>query len=356
MTQLTENQQKVMDAIHNGANTTETIAEKSGLAKGSIPAVINSLVKRELVVKNEDGTYTFSGQIDPTNEMDQIGQTMEKSANAFSKNLLASNSNESGRSILVLIPYKKSAAAGEELKYALRTWAKNAAFDFQVVIVGDSEPWFSEEIIHVQHDGHLVKEDCDCPAPAMVQNPQADVAHKLITAIASLQMEGEFILSNDDIFILSPQTIEMIRIPKVLASGLEQAGRSGGTYSKNAQRTLALLNKKGWPARNYGTHTPAVINARMLAEIFEDVDVTEKGYLLTSLYFNRLHSGPRPSTINGSAPNDTVLGSVYKSDPNPAVIKKAFESRWYINTNTEGWKAVKPLLEEAFPDKSKFEK
>src|SRR5690606_3374506 len=112
------------------------------------------------------------------------------------------NDFKSDEAITLVIPYLKSEAAGEELKYALRTWEANFEKKVNLVIIGDKEDWFSDDVVHIPHDGHLIDEDCGCDNPKKIRNPQADVAHKLMTAISAGAVDGDFILSNDDIFLL----------------------------------------------------------------------------------------------------------------------------------------------------------
>ena len=46
----------------------------------------------------------------------------------------------------VVIPYCKEFAQGRELLFTLRSWYNNARFPANLVIIGDREDWFSEEV------------------------------------------------------------------------------------------------------------------------------------------------------------------------------------------------------------------
>ncbi len=258
--------------------------------------------------------------------------------------------------IPVIIPYLKSAAAGDELKMAIRSMEKNFNFPFTIIVVGDREEWFADKIVHIPHEPHVITEDCGCPNPSQVIDPQADVAHKLLTAITALGIEDKFILTNDDIFVLEPQTLSQIELLKRLPNSLYETGAEGSTYKKNALRTAEFLKANGCPTYNFGTHTPMVFDAEDFTDMLANIPTTEKGYLLESLYFNGLHPNARPLIVNGSSAHDGVLGSVYKSQPNMDIIEQAFKSRWYFNCNTDGYQAIKPLLLTAFPEPSSFEK
>lgn len=258
--------------------------------------------------------------------------------------------------IVLLIPYLKSEAAGEELKYALRTWEANYADNIEVVVVGDKEDWFSDEVKHIPHDVHLIDEDCGCDTPKKVRNPQADVAHKIFTAIAADAVNGHFILSNDDIFLLGRigfEQINFLRANGELDSGV---GTSGGTYRQNALRTAQELSKRGFPTVRYGTHTPVVLESGLLAEVIKEYRATEQGLLLTSAYFNHWHPNARGVVRVTGQRDCTILASVYRSNPDEKVLADAFEKRLFLNCNAKGWNAIKSIFERVYDKPSRFEK
>jgi len=255
----------------------------------------------------------------------------------------------------LVIPYLKSEAAGDELKYALRNWDAKFKGDLRVVVIGDREDWFSDEIVHIPHEVHLIDEDCGCDNPKKVRNPQADVAHKLLTAIASGDVTGDFILTNDDIFILGETTLADLAYLRVAGKLETGAGKSGGIYHQNATRTAQLLREKGRPTFRYGTHTPVVLNAGLLAEVIKEYNATERGTLLTSLYFNHHYPDARGMVTVTGGKECTILASIYRENPDKEVLHQALERRKFINVNSAGWKAIKPILEADYPEKSRFE-
>lgn len=343
MQNLTENQQKVLEAVQNGASNPAEVAQKSGLAKSSITAVVNSLIKKELILKSEEGVLSIPAE--PTTETPtEIAHQVDENPNV---------GNSSDTRIKVLIPYLKSEVAGEELRYALRSWEQNFKEDFQVVVIGDREDWFSPEIVHIPHEPHLVKEQCNCPAPSMIRNPQADVTHKLFTAIASGIIKGNFILSNDDIFLLGETYLADIQILKAFGS-LHAAGAEGGLYRQNVQNSLKALTENKLPTHKYGTHTPMYINAEKLIEVIEKYNALEKGHLLTSLYFNEAYPHARPIQVDGGK-RDQILASVYRPDVEPALLDAVFANRKFMNCNSRGWKSVENHLKKHFPTASRFE-
>ncbi|HWK58117.1 MAG TPA: hypothetical protein VNQ80_12295 [Parapedobacter sp.] len=255
--------------------------------------------------------------------------------------------------ITVLIPYLASAAAGGELKHALRTWEQNYQGDFRVVVVGEREDWFSDEITHLPIDVHMVDEDCGCDNPKKIRNPQADVAHKLLYAITSGTVNGQFILTNDDIFLLGPTTLSELQQPKILGN-LTDINKKG-MYGDNARRTSSMLKSAGKATLNYGTHTPMVLDSEKLADTIRGYKALDKGVLLTSAYFNHHQPEPRGLIKLNGALNGTILISVYSENPPLDVVQTALKRRKYLNCNTRGWKKISHIFEEAYPEKSRFE-
>ena len=340
MTELTDNQKKVVESIKDGHAAIDEITVNSGLSKPQVTGVITSLSKKGLIDKNTDGTYSLV-QSESSEEQSSKGSDLET--------VLPGQKN-----LKVLIPYLRSEAAGEELKYALRSLQENLKLPFQVVIIGDREDWFSPNIIHIPHEVHLIKEDCNCPAPSMVRNPQADVTHKIFTAIASGEIEGDFILSNDDIFLLGPTYLSEIEVLKAFGT-LDKGGKEGGIYNQNIKRTAKVLEANKLPTHRYGAHIPVLLNADHLLEIIEKYNALDKGFLLTSLYFNEKFPEARPIQVTGTA-NDSILASAYRADIPKDLLLQVFQTRKFLNCDSKGWQAVRPFLEQAFPNPSDYEK
>ncbi|SEG62761.1 hypothetical protein [Sphingobacterium lactis] len=338
MTQLTENQNKVIDGLKNGHNSIESLVTSTGLAKRTVIGTLTSLLKSELIVKEEDDTYSINGFIEVAGD-DQETENQERN---------------DVQPIQVLIPYLKSEAAGDELKIALRALQQNLKMPFEVVIIGDQEDWFSPEITYIPHEQHLVKEVCNCPAPAMIRNPQADVNHKIFTAISSGIISGNFILSNDDIFLLAPTYPEDIGILKAFRDDLNKTGTGTSLYAQNNLRAAKALAANSLPSVRYGTHTPMLFNADKLLEIIEKYNCLENGYPIESLYFNELYPDARPLILSGDA-NDSLLASAYRADIPKNVLDNVFKERKFLNSNSKGWISIKEHLEEAFPNPSRYE-
>ncbi|MDQ1150165.1 hypothetical protein QE382_002149 [Sphingobacterium zeae] len=350
---LSEKESKVLALVIAGVLVASAIAEQSELSVGSVNAVLNSLINKDLLLRNEDKSVSLTATgveyKKSLNESDQAAKDAKGEENSSTD----PTHIEGQQPIAVVIPYLKSEAAGEELRYALRSWADHFLEDHRIIIVGDKEDWFSPEITHVPLDPVLILEDCNCAAPAEIRNPQADVTHKILTLIASGEVTGDFILTNDDIYLAGPTALIDIQVLKAFGD-LEDHAKGTSLFCQNSLRTKQALAKEGLSTHHYGTHTPMFVNAEILAEVIEKYNATEKGYLLTSLYFNYRFPDARPIQITGNI-KDGVLASVYRDSVEPAMMWDLFQQRKFINCNSKGWLSVKNVIAKVFPQPSRYE-
>lgn len=346
MSQLTDKQQLVLNLIVAGFITIETIGKESNMSKSSLNPILSSLITKNLILRNAEGTYSSVG----------TDSTSTTPANADDNTQTESIDEQIISSVItVIIPYFKDEAVGEELKYAFRSWEKNFKEDFRVIVVGDHEDWFSPDLVHIPHEPILITEVCNCPVPALIRNPQADITNKILTVITAENITNGFIYSNDDIFLLGETSLADIECLKAFVHNLEVTGQGKGLYAQNNRLTAKALIDAGLPIVRYGTHTPVALHGDKLVEIIEKYNATENGYPIESLFNNEMFPQARPILLDGGA-NDPILASAYRSDIKPEVLAKVFESRKFLNCDSKGWHAVEPFLKQAFPIPSRFEK
>lgn len=247
--------------------------------------------------------------------------------------------------ITVVIPYRDDKAKGDELRYALRGWAKHLV-GCRVVIVGDAPAWLAKEVVHIAADD-----------PS--DNAQENTTAKLMAAIASDEVPETFILSCDDIYPATFLTISDIDIPK--ANGpLENKSTLGGHYRKTVADTLAVLRKKGFAQPwDYDTHTPYMFSKDILAEVLETYGSGDMTLLIPTLYFNHLYPDLVPILIDGGVGRKACtqfVGRVYRKNPNMEVLREAAANRKFINHNNDGYEGCMEVLKEKYPDKCRFEK
>lgn len=239
----------------------------------------------------------------------------------------------------VVIPYCKEFAQGKELLFALRSWYNNALFPANLVIIGDREDWFGEEVTVIEHQ-------------RTSDNPQIDTMEKLKLAIESSEVTERFIWTNDDIYLVNRVSLAHIEIPKVL--GELNPSQFKGVYANNMSRTVMLLDKIGLPKLNYGTHTPVLFEKSKLMEMLERFPEAESGVLFSSLYFNSQAFPTHPVVLNWKT--DQFLLPVISQNPDEQKAKELLRRKVFLNNTVSGHSAwLEKFLEQMFPEPSIFE-
>lgn len=243
--------------------------------------------------------------------------------------------------ICIVIPYLAAKAKGGELRYAVRAWEKGMR-SVRIVIVGDKPAWAGKALEHIPHK-------------PVSTNPQVDVAHKMMAAIASDLVPDVFVWTNDDIYTLCP--VELADIITLKSHGrLANRGKSNGVYQENAKRTLEALKKQGIAAPyDYATHTPVVVEKEGLAKVIEQFGCDKEGHLVYTLYANMFFKDHRPIVTQNDG-RGSIIASVYRPNPDTRILDKVLATRKWVNNNDAGWTALEPKLKELFPDKCRFEK
>lgn len=242
--------------------------------------------------------------------------------------------------ITVVIPYCKEFAQGRELLFALRSWQHNVRFGINIVVIGDREDWFSDEITFIEHE-------------RISDNAQVDTLAKLRVAVESAEVTGRFIWTNDDIYVMNPISLAHIELPKVL--GTLNSDKYKGLYAENMKRTKLLLEKNGLLCLNYGTHTPLLFDKGQLTAMFERFPELENGgYLFPSVYYNSLPYPTQPVYLDWKT--DQVLLPVVSKQPDEKVVEEMLSRKVFMNNAVSGYSSwLEKFLEDCFPSPSDFE-
>jgi len=247
--------------------------------------------------------------------------------------------------VAIVIPYLKRKAQGKELLHAIRSIAKNFAHDdYMLVIIGDKEDWFGDEILHLDHT-------------CIGDNPQADVIDKMKQILADERIPEGFIWSNDDIYFVAPTTLEDIQVLKV-AGNLVDDG-SVTLYNRNRIRTINLLKKHGCPIRNFATHMPVFFLKEKMVEVFEGIpEMNSQGLLMSSLYFN-LQYPKAPVVTHDWKKDKWALRVVSKlaTEEKKQAFRDLIKTKHFLNHSENGYSAIlMDWIGRQFPEKSRFEK
>lgn len=217
----------------------------------------------------------------------------------------------------VVYTYKSSHDHGEELKYSLRSLNNIYNWDGSVFVVGDKEDWFSDNIIHINHNSQ--------------SNAYADVADKILLACRSHDIPSDFIYMMDDVYVTEP-----VEFSNIHRGFIEDYNRES-IHTNYVRATRDFLEEKLKIEKplNYEVHAPFFINKEKWLQVYNPIALSIKSstpYQWKSVYGNLFMIG----------------GKLFED-------KKTYDthllSGTYISTNY-----FTHELKDLFPKPSKFEK
>lgn len=154
-----------------------------------------------------------------------------------------------------------------ELKYSLRS-LKNLKHD-RVFIVWH-KPYWVQNVIHI-------------PAEDPYKIKSLNALHKITIACKDERISEDFILMNDDFYILKPTEIKYYQRWKIIdhLEYRKQKEQENSIYCKNLKKTLELF--PDW--YDFSLHLPIIYNKSKFLDLFNHYDM-KQGYLLRNLYCN----------------------------------------------------------------------
>lgn len=152
-----------------------------------------------------------------------------------------SNANANQR-LPIVVPYRNSGDGGLEFKHAIRSWSNLQEWNGQLFVIGDSEEWFSDKIIHIPHG-------------KSANSPYTDVNNKLLVACNDGRISDDFIVMNDDFFCRKPAAIPTAYKGKLADEPTDSHYRQS-LHSTNDW----LIGRKIDKPLNYELHIPIIIN------------------------------------------------------------------------------------------------
>lgn len=234
----------------------------------------------------------------------------------------------------IVIPYKDEVQKGLELKYALRSIEKNLSGWDRVVFIGCDFPGW----LDIMECAFILMADID-------GYKERSIYQKLLAACNSEMVSENFIYWNDDHFLLKPLHVSEI---KYWHSGPLARRNVYNRERIKQENTLEFFSAELHPhVCNYDIHTPIIFNKQLFKEIFTP---QQQELCIKSLYCNLM-----PIDINKDynkfefMEDCKIVGHFSKEE-----VKKKIEGRLFFSTNAICNETVE-VLEELFPEKSKFE-
>lgn len=243
--------------------------------------------------------------------------------------------------IAVVIPYLKRAAQGKELLFAMRSWAQNFDAAIHIVVIGDKEDWFGNDVIYI-------------PMEQSSQNPQVNTFEALKLALTSDLVSDRFIWTNDEIYLVNPIGLAHIEVPKTL--GYFNPKAYTGIYKENMERTIKFLESRGClNPLNFSTHTPVLMDKEEVVSLLELYpEITSGEYLFSGIYFAFKDNWHHPQWLDWK--HDSWLLPLVSQNPDKEKFSEMIVQKCFLNNSVSGYgKFLETYLTEVFPDKCRFE-
>jgi len=207
----------------------------------------------------------------------------------------------------IVYPLKR-AGYNRELRYSLRS-LKNLPHD-QVFIVGEIQPWV-KNVIHI-------------PVPQR-DTKYANSRANILTAARDPRVSDDFILMNDDFYVLSPQkSVPVMHQGDMDAFMATFPHRSA--YWELMVATRELLRELGITRpKFYELHVPTVYNKAKLLAMVERFDGRE--YMMRTVYHNLYRSGgKRRDDVKVHKPGMEIVATDYLSSSNAMIKRQSFKA------------------------------
>lgn len=182
-------------------------------------------------------------------------------------------------SIPDVVYFVKPSEVNEELRYSLRS-LKNVNHG-NIYLIGYKPEWVDEKYIHI---------------PTKQRgNKYENIRENFLALLGSTAISDEFILMNDDFFVMSPtKSIPVLRRLKALEYyiGLFKKVDETSEYVTSMQATYDLL--RSWDLKklsSYELHTPMIFNKTKLRELFANMPKDFSVSHVRTLYGNYFDIG-----------------------------------------------------------------
>lgn len=223
-----------------------------------------------------------------------------------------------------------------ELRYCLRSVEQNFSGVDNVYIIGQKPDW-------IQNVNHIAVEDIRDG-----KFRDYNIYLKIVAGCRTAELSEDFLYMSDDHFILQEYLIR--EFPYYYRGNLEDKIASFSEYVPYVnvlKNTYYYLDKNLFPTKDYQVHCPVIYNKGEFIKLFPS-PWPEYGFALKSIYCNQ-------ALIDNS--KDIFIPDCKISiRQDRAGLLKAIENRPFFSIGNRALdNTMKALLEELFPNKSKYE-
>lgn len=221
----------------------------------------------------------------------------------------------------------------EELRYSIRSVVKNLPHA-RIWVVGGKPAWYTGKYIKVQQ------------SKSKFQNAKANI----VAITKSTEISDNFILMNDDFFIVSP----VDEVKYYHAGSLQRkldyflSTHPGSQYTALLQKSMNVLQRMGIKdPLDYALHVPMMMNKERLKEILP------LGISWRLAYGNIYSVG---GEFIDSTENKTRDVKMYIRDNKLTDVSGNPLSKIYLSTDDASFVQLEKMFKEMFPDRSAYER
>jgi hypothetical protein len=177
-----------------------------------------------------------------------------------------------------------------EIEYSMRSVKQNFQGDARLFVVGD-KPEVSMDFIHIPGYPRYTEH----PSKRAGYRQHVDQYYKKLAMVESDEIEDNFALMYDDIFMLKPFDEDELKINwaraevKVIDSYLRSPGRMGDLSYKEIWRATyegikLMRDMQGLPTYDWETHTPRYFNKEKLKWVLSKSDFIGNPRIISAIY------------------------------------------------------------------------
>lgn len=216
--------------------------------------------------------------------------------------------------------------ANEELRYSIRSVLANFEKCRNIWVVGGKPDWYTGNFMPVRPVG----------------NAYANVRHNLQQVIDNPKISKNFLLMNDDFFILRKLNSGIVYHGGLLINRCmeHQASVGPNLYARSLSQTDTFLKRNGIKEPlNYELHTPMVLNKKKLSS------VVGQPYQVRSMYGNL-------NNIGGTKIQDVKIYSDVRFSNSSSNLDNGTP---FVSTDDQSFFDLQEYLQKEFPDPSPYE-
>jgi len=210
-------------------------------------------------------------------------------------------------------------AAGDELRYAIRSVYTYFDGEVKVLLVGDKPDWYSGEFIELPR----------IPKPSTPGSPHGlmDTLAKMNSISTHPAVDEQFVSMMDDHYFLKKVTMSQLEISRITQGWSPKP--KGCWWDRAIVRTMQTLELRGLPTHLYDTHLMHVFEKSKLQQLFQDFNLLQEPLLRNTLYGNVFRTSPKSCRPFIATPQSKQTTQQLDQISKSATVLNHGSSAWY---------------------------